>query len=204
MGKRLLVLVLGLVAAMACAAPAANAFGIAKWESLTCKVNVDTPNLGEPPITGEPPLTTSPGQCTAATPEKWYTQAAGHPNFGITDFTLKTFTTPGAIGFPEGFVKEIVVDTPEGLSVNPEAAPQCTTAQLETLTCPPASLVGVNYLTVAAQSPPCTAPFPGKCANARAAVPVYNIVPFEGVPSMVGFPTAAGPTYIVGSLSPVD
>ena len=203
MAKRLLLVALAVIVASVCAAPAAGAFGIAKWESLTCKENVDTPGIGET-ITGEPPLARSPGECTAATPEKWYTQAAGHPNFGITDFTLKTFTTPGAIGFPEGFVKEIVVDTPEGLSVNPEAVPQCTTAQLETLTCPPASLVGVNYLTVAAQSPPCTAPIPGKCVNARAAVPVYNIVPFEGVPSMVGFPTAAGPTYIVGSLSPLD
>jgi hypothetical protein len=205
MVRRLLLVAVAVSLVLACAVPAANAaFGIAKWESLTCKENLDTPNLGEAPITGEPPLAKSPGQCTAATPEKWYTQAAGHPRFGITDFTLNTFTTPGAIGFPEGFVKDIVVDTPEGLSVNPEAVPQCTVAQLETVSCPPESLVGVNYLTVAGQSPPCTAPFPGKCANVRAAVPVYNIVPFQGVPSMVGFPTAAGPTFIVGSLSPVD
>ncbi len=35
-------------------------------------------------------------------------------------------------------------------------------------------------------------------------MPVYNLVPFQGVPSMVAFPTEAGPTFIVGSLSPVD
>ncbi|MGN6586126.1 MAG: hypothetical protein ACTHKT_01475, partial [Solirubrobacterales bacterium] len=151
-----------------------------------------------------PPLAKDPGQCTGATPEKWFTQAAGHPNFGITDFTLNTFTTPGAIGFPEGFAKDIIVDTPEGLSVNPEAAPQCTVGQLETLSCPPTAIVGVNYLTVAAQSPPCTAPIPGQCLNARVALPVYNLVPFEGAPSMVGFLTESGPTFIVGSLSPVD
>jgi len=205
MAKRLLLVAFATVLACTVVAPAANAtFGIAKWESLTCKENVDTPNLGEAPITGAPPLAKDPGQCTAATPEKWYTQAAGHPNFGITDFTLNTFTAPGAVGFPEGFVKDIVVDTPEGLSVNPEAAPQCTVGQLETLSCPPTAIVGVNYLTVAAQSPPCTAPIPGQCLNARVALPVYNLVPFEGAPSMVGFLTESGPTFIVGSLSPVD
>ncbi|MGN6586478.1 MAG: hypothetical protein ACTHKT_03270, partial [Solirubrobacterales bacterium] len=134
MAKRLLLVAFATVLACAVVAPAANAaFGIAKWESLTCKENVDTPNPGEAPITGAPPLAKDPGQCTGATPEKWFTQAAGHPNFGITDFTLNTFTAPGAVGFPEGFAKDIIVDTPEGLSVNPEAAPQCTVGQLETL-----------------------------------------------------------------------
>jgi hypothetical protein len=187
-------------------APAAQgAFGIEKWESLTCAENKDTPKVGEAPIVGAPPLAKDPEQCTAATSGKFFTKAAGHPNFGITDFTLNTFSTVGAIGFPEGFVKDIIVDTPEGLSVNPEAAPQCTVKQLEETECPPASQVGVNYLTVAAQSPPCTAPVPGKCLNARAAIPVYNLVPFDEHPSMVGFQTSfLHEVFIVGSLSPVN
>ena len=51
--------------------------------------------------------------------------------------------------FPEGFVKEIVVDTPEGLSVNPEATAQCT---LEQLARPNARRIAgrYNYLTFAA------------------------------------------------------
>jgi hypothetical protein len=58
------------------------------------------------------------------------------------------------------------------------------------------SLVGINYLTVVA------APGP---TLARAAAPVYNVEPFQGVPSMVAFPNSAGEAvYIVGSLSPVD
>ena len=97
------------------------AFGIENWESLTCSENSDTPEVGEAPIVGEPPLAQDAGQCTGATAGKFFTQAAGHPNFGITDFTLNTFTAAGAFGFPEGFVKKIVVNTPEGLSVNPEA-----------------------------------------------------------------------------------
>jgi hypothetical protein len=118
----------------------------------------------------------------------------------------------GVGGFPTTFLKDIVVDTPEGLSVNPEALPQCDTETFKkTLECPPQTLVGVNYLTVAAQSPnaekKCTSPpspEAGKCLEARVALPVYNMVPFQGVPSMVAFPTESGPTFIVGSLSPVD
>jgi hypothetical protein len=188
-------------------------FGIAEWEAITCKENVDTPAEFGVPLAGLFPLAEDPGQCNKSTPEKWYTQAAGHPPFAITDFTLNTL--PAAIageGFPEGFVKEIVVDTPEGLDVNPEATPvKCTVEQLSAVpvpTCPAASLVGFNYLTVAVEQPPCLHPdpIPDRCANARVKVPVFNLVPFEGVPSMVGFPTNAPgePTLIVGDLDPKD
>ncbi|HEV7614662.1 MAG TPA: hypothetical protein VGO36_00355 [Solirubrobacterales bacterium] len=169
------------------------------------------------PVAGFAPLPQSPDQCTGSTPSKFYTQAAGHPPFGITDFTLNTFAPATGIGgFPEGFVKDIIVDTPEGLSVNPQALPECEVKQLETASCPPTSLVGINYLTVAAGAPnPGTGKCekeikPGEiivlpaCPQARVALPVYNLVPFNEVPSMVGFLTESGPTFIVGSLSPVD
>lgn len=195
------------------ASPAKAAFGIAEWEAVTCKENVDTPaEVGPPPkaITGAFPLAEDPEQCNDGTPEKWYTQAAGHTNFGITDFTLNTLAGAGVNGFPDGFVEEIVVDTPEGLGVNPEATPvKCTVEQLEEVpspTCPLASIVGFNYLTVAGQSPPCAAPIPNQCVNVRAKIPVFNLVPFDGVPSMVGFPTSkpGEPTFIVGDLDPKD
>jgi hypothetical protein len=185
-------------------APAAQAeFGIANWESLTCEENTDTPALGGKVI-GLPPLEQSPDQCTKATPDKFSKQAAIHPQWGITDFTLNTLTGSGAEGFPDGFIKDIVVETPEGLSVNPEATPQCSLEQAEAnlLLCSPLSIVGTNYLTVAAKAPgPECVP---KCPQVRAAVPVYNVEPFQGVPSMVAFPTESGPTYIVGSLDPKD
>jgi hypothetical protein len=175
------------------ASSAQAAFGIANWESLTCKENVDTPLLGGPPVVGAFPLPQSGEQCLASTPPKWFTQSSGHPNFGITDFTLNN--TSGA---PDGAVDDIVVETPEGLSVNPEALAQCSLAQAESniLGCPPNTLVGINYLTVVA------APGP---TLARKAAPVYNVVPFQGVPSMVAFPNALGQAvYIVGSLDPKD
>src|SRR5882757_5141682 len=205
MARRLLILVAVMSLGAVFAVPAANAaFGIEKWESLACKENSDTPKVGEAPIVGEPPLAKDPNQCTGATESKFFSQAGGYANFFITDFTLNTFATPGAIGFPEGFVKKIVVNAPEGVSVNPEATVQCTIAQLSVNKCPPASQVGVNYLTFAAQSPPCTTPIPGKCLNGRVALPVFNMVPFNEVPSMVAFLTETGATFIVGSLDPVD
>ena len=192
-----------------CVAPAANgAFEIEDWSAITCSENSDTPKLGDPPVVGIRPLPKDPEQCTEGTPDKWYTQAAGHPPFAFTDFTLNTLDSPGAIGFPDGFVHEIVVDTPEGLSVNPEAVPQCLVEDLEANKCSPASMVGVNYFTVALEGPkpgpiPCAGPA-GNCLQARVAVPVYNLVPFDEVPSMVGFLGTTGPTFIVGSLDPVD
>ncbi|MDX6625745.1 MAG: hypothetical protein QOE56_734 [Solirubrobacterales bacterium] len=209
MVRRSMVVLVVLVLGAVFAASAHAAFGIEKWSAITCKENSDTPEVKpqpeppNPPVTGKPPAQ-DPNQCNTGTPSKWFTQAAGHPNFAFTDFTLNTLTAEGASGFPDGFVQDIIVNTPEGLSVNPEALPQCTLGQLGTNSCPPASLVGTNYFTVAAQAPPCAPIPPGTCLQARVAVPVYNLVPDQGVPSMVGFLTASGITKIVGSLSPVD
>ena len=158
MARRLIVLAAVMTLGAVFAAPSAQgAFGIANWEALTCSENIDTPaNFGEQ-LPGFPPPP-SPGQCTKAPSSEadWFKQAAGHPKYGITDFTLNTFAAPKFKGFPEGFVKDIVVDTPEGLSVNPEATLlKCTVEQLKAIpsACPPQSLVGANYLTVAAGGP---------------------------------------------------
>jgi hypothetical protein len=206
----LLVLTAALFVLAIGASPAKAAFGIASWEALTCKENVDTPPEFGEKVVGFPPAPDA-GQCTEETPTKWFKQAAGHPNFGITDFMLNTFSAPKFSLFPEGFVKDIVVDTPEGLSVNPEATgAKCTVEQLKANPpeCPVQSLVGAVYLTVAGAAPPCEKPpFPVEaCPQARVKLPVYNVVPFNHVPSMVGFPTSAPgePTFIVGSLDPVD
>jgi hypothetical protein len=220
--RRLLLLVfaVGTLGAVFMASTANAAVGVSKWESLTCKENSDLPaivnpetDFGVPEVATEATLPPEVGQCKGSTPEKLFTQAGGHPNYGITNFKIDTYPKLfGVGGAPTALLSKIVVDTPEGLSVNPEALPQCTVDQLKTKACPPQSLVGINYLTVAAQGPEAPegkcksppSPVAGECLQARVALPVYNLVPFEGVPSMVGFLTASGPTFIVGSLSPVD
>jgi hypothetical protein len=193
MSRRLIAMLSVVLGALFVPSVAQGAFGIEEWEAVTCKENKDTPALGGPPVVGAYPLAEDPLQCNKDTPERWYTQAAGHPNFGVTEFVLEN-----TAGFPEGFVKKIVVDIPEGLTVNPEATPQCALSVAETniLACPQTTIVGVNYLTVATAAPGVVA---------RAASPVYNVEPFFGVPSMVAFPDAAGEAvYIVGALDPVD
>jgi hypothetical protein len=188
MSRRLIVVLVVALGALFVVPSANAAFGVEEWEAVTCKENEDLPAAP-----GAFPLAEAPNQCNKNTPTKWFTQAAGHPNFGITEFVLNN-----TAGFPDGFVKKIVVDTPEGLSVNPEALPQCplAVAEVSPAGCPANTIVGTNYLTVVVAAGP---------TLARAAVPVYNIEPFQGVPSMVGFPESTGaPVFIVGSLDPAD
>ncbi len=108
----------------ALAAPAAHAaLSVEKWEAGTCKVSscsITSENLSE-----------------------FYTQAAGHPNFGITNFAFK-YREVGALNAkePEGKVKDVRVDLPPGLAVNPEAVEACPETVVEEFKCPEASQVG--------------------------------------------------------------
>jgi hypothetical protein len=186
-----------------CLAPAAQAeFGIARWEALTCKTDETLPGVGNWATNGDP--------CVAEDPvERFYTQAAGHPNFGITAFLMNQVTGPPK--FPDGFIKDIVVELPEGLGVNPEATPKCTEKQLSEVVAAgpplvtkcttevPGSLVGVDYFTT-------LAPGPAPPAGTEVTVPalVYNVQAPFGVPSQAGFNATGEPTYLVGSLDPVD
>jgi hypothetical protein len=187
MARRFLIAIAIAALGVFLAAPAANAaFGIEKWEAQTCKEDKTA--------TAEP--------CLATETTKLFTEAARHPNFGITAFKLNsTEVAPGSF-VPEGNVKDIRVELPRGLAVNPEATPKCTVAQLESgpaivTACPAASRVGTDFLTaiVAAGPPPVVATIP---------IPVYNVEPPFGVPSQAGFRATGPPTFLVGDLDPVD
>jgi hypothetical protein len=228
----LLVLLSALVILATGASPANAAFGIKEWEALTCKKNVDTPVVGTTTAPGLPPLAQSGEQCLASAEgaeqeEYWYRQASGHPNFGITDFELNNKIQGGPTlffeGFPDGFIKDNEVHLPEGLNVNPFAAPACTQEQAETVVgltveCPSEKgagvIVGANYITVGLKPPTSgecveiTAELK-KCPQLRAAVPVFNVEPKPGVPSEVAFPSKNAKeepsvTFIEGDLDPSD
>jgi hypothetical protein len=111
--------VLGLVAQSAL-----GALSVEKWEAGTCKVS--TCNLE-----GKDPSA------------EFYTQAAGHPNFGITNFAFK-YKKVGLTSAeePEGKVKDVRVDLPPGMAVDPEAVTPCPEATIEALACPAESEVG--------------------------------------------------------------
>jgi hypothetical protein len=134
-------------------APSAQgAFEVTQWEAGTC--NVPT--------------------CEYTSPEAtFFTQVAGRPPFGITDFRFKK----NGLGFPEGAVRDVRVDLPPGLSVNPEATDvQCAEAELEGSGCPPTSRVGTVEVT-AVELGGTGVPIPA---------PVFNIVPKPGEPAEFG------------------
>src|SRR3954452_15920992 len=80
----LLVIAVGALGALFVASTANAAVGVQRWESLTCKSNVDKPTVGplgeglgvpEPGI--EKSLLPDPAQCKGSSPETLYTQAGG-------------------------------------------------------------------------------------------------------------------------------
>jgi hypothetical protein len=158
----LLALLVGTLVFVSAPAVAQAAFGISKFEALSCSEN-------EPE--GEPE------ECSASTPSEFFTQAGGHPNFGITDFT---FNNNGLEG---NGVKSIRTDVPVGFSTNPQALPMCTLAEFEANLdlpeashCPAASEAGTQEASVIL----CCGKFPtleGK---------VYNLVPAKGLPLEFG------------------
>jgi hypothetical protein len=183
---------LGLLASSAPAA-ASSEFGVAKFEAGTCK----TDTLLE--------------ECSYTAPEsQFYTQAAGHPPLGITGFEVNT--EPGVLPGsrkPVGNVRDVRVDIPPGLSVNPDATcsteelqsntcagkGQCSQAQFEATLCPEQSKVGEDeidgYVLVAGLE--------------HVSVPMYNLVPSPGVPAEFGLNVKLGVTevkiLIVGGIS---
>jgi hypothetical protein len=149
--------VLGLLAPGAWAA-----LSVEKWEAGTCKESSCN-------LEGKDPSA------------EFYTQAAGHPNFGITNFAFK-YKAVGLTGAkePEGKVKDVRVDLPPGLAVNPEAVAQCSEATANAFACPPESEVGEDEAEGTA----------GVILSVKETVkesyPVYNIERKPGEPARFG------------------
>lgn len=148
-------------------------FGVAKFDAGVCTTNTEP----------------APQCARDSDPSFWYTQAAGHPQWGITDFA---FNTTGLLQTPDGNVKNVHVDLPVGLSVNPEATPKCTTAQLEATACPANSAVGTNYITTVSAA-----------VKAPIATTVYNMVQPAGMPARFGMtvPVVGGEIYLDGGVA---
>jgi hypothetical protein len=113
--------------------------------------------------------------CSPATPGVFFTQAAGHPPFGFTQIWVKHSPV---IEEPVGNLKTVLVDLPPGLSVNPQATPQCEleNGKFPISGCPVSTQVGISAVTtwLAVAVPPVT-------------IPVYNLVPRPGEPARFGF-----------------
>lgn len=158
----LIALVAMLVAAFG--ASSASAITVEKFQAGTCAS--DTTLAG---------VASSPGECTYESPQaSMYTQAAGHPNFGITDFTVG-----GTSG--ENRVKRVHVELPKGLNVNPQAVPQCPVATFQADGCGSASEVGQSFVTSEVEALGLKVPIPSQ------QFPVFDLVPNNGEPGLFGF-----------------
>jgi hypothetical protein len=140
---------------------ALGSFEVSKWEAGTCKQS----------------------SCSDAGPdEAFYTQAAGHPNFGITDFAF-TYKESGVLvkaKEPEDNVQDVRVDLPPGLAVDPEVTEKCTESQLDEFKCPPGSKVGEDQATGTAEL------LAGQKTTVEESFPVYNMERKPGEPARFG------------------
>ncbi len=118
--------------------------------------------------------TTDVPECSVDTPDQFSKQAASHPKDGFTQIIVKH---SGLFETPSGNLKTVLVDLPQGLSVNPQATPQCEleNGKFPAGGCPGNAQVGYSNVTAAAVvepigTPPVTVP----------QIPVYNLVPPAG------------------------
>ena len=113
------------------------------------------------------------------------TQAGSHPWQLDTFMLLNTLLGPGGKPAPPAPLKDVHVDLPPGLVVNPQATPvRCTEAQLENNDgndplCPNASAVGIFHAISTAAG--------AGGANPALTGAVYNMVPPPGVPAEFAF-----------------
>ncbi len=130
--------------------------------------------------------------CSVDTPDQFFKQSAGHPQVGFTQFTIKT--DPGILpGFdvPVGNLKTVRVDLPVGLSVNPQATPQCDLAAGQSPTstaCPADSKVGTSTVTA-------TNPLTGFSLTLPP-VDVFNLVSKDQQPARFGLSLLGNDIYL--------
>jgi hypothetical protein len=140
------------------------------WQAGTC--------TNEPAAAGG----TASDYCSIETEDQLFEQAAGHPQFGFTQIIVKHETTELAgqkTETPEGELKTVRVDLPVGLSVNPQATPQCPLATFEAN---PASCAGSAVGKSLVWGPTILG-----VETALSPATVYNLVPNPGEPALFGF-----------------
>ncbi len=136
--------------------------------------------------------------CSVVTPDQYFETAAGHPNWGFTQFIVRHTTTevvpPVKLETPVGELKTVRVDLPVGLSVNPGATEICTQAQFDSSACPKGSEVGESEVTVSVLGT-VVAPIPGVTS-----VPVFNVEPLQGKSARFGLMLSGKPVYLEGDV----
>jgi hypothetical protein len=169
-------------------AASAASFGVEKLVAANCKTGHS--ECGEELLLG--PYSAVPKEPNLSeAKEAGYTQAAGHPAFGVTAFQVNIEgsipeATPAGIA-TVGPVTHVRTDVAPGVSTNPEAVKKCTMAEFEghevapgvftPPTCSAETEIGVNKVIVylGPSITPKDAPLEGK---------VYNVVQPTGLSSL--------------------
>jgi hypothetical protein len=145
------------------------------WQAGTCTLDAPTP-------------------CSVDTPAQFFERAAAHPPVGFTQFIIKEEPGPIIGQIPVGNLRTVRVDLPEGLTVNPQATPQCELDPGESpSTCPANTQVGTSAVTATNPTTSLAVPIPP--------VPVYNIVPKEGEPALFGLSIAGNDVYLEADIA---
>jgi hypothetical protein len=123
------------------------------------------------------------------------TQAAGHPPFGFTQIITKHGPP---LESPVGELKTVLVDLPVGLSVNPQATPQCELAPGESpelcAARAPLSKVGTSVIFASAKKVLGAIEIGAPIGPLPATV--YNIVPQQGEPARFGFSLVGSDVFL--------
>ncbi len=121
----------------ASASSALAGFGVSTWEAGTC-------NGSEVEVQS----------CKYTSPHsEFYTQAAGHPPWGLTGFEV-AHTGEGGSRVPEGEpLKRIRVDVEPGLAADPQTLPACSRAEFTAKSCQPETKAGFVELEAVATLP---------------------------------------------------
>lgn len=205
-------LLLGTVAcAVLClSAPVAwgGEFGVKRFVAANCKVGAPFEKCAEEEVKVGPLTYSLPKEPTKAEAELGgYTQAAGHPGWGLTAFEVNTEgeafpnATPAGIA-GGGVVTHVRTDVAPGVSTNPEAVKKCKMSEFEGTkvgtgvftppTCSAETEIGFNNVVVYLGPTPPTIPkdYPLKGK-------VYNIEQPNGLASLFGVALEL-PEFITG------
>ncbi len=188
-----LALVACTVVGVSAPAAAQAAFGVESFYAANCKAGFETCKKAA-----------HPAEEKEKAEEEGFTQAGGHPNFGVTDFTVNTHviqTVPFEAVAPDGLVTHIRTDVAPGVSTNPQAAGKCSGTEFgETELAPgtgafppPAcvnagSIIGVNKVVVLVETTT-----PGVFANVPLEGTVYNLDQAPGLASEFGVALSLAP-----------
>jgi hypothetical protein len=101
-----------------------------------------------------------------------FSQAAGHPPWGITKFVMKH----SGSSIEGASVKRLRVDVPPGLASNPQAMAKCSIAQFNENGCPASSVAGTTEMEAVADPLGVPLSLPALTGT------VYNLEPPAGLP----------------------